>query len=149
MEYLKKLLEMWQKYPTLTKVGMWVVVVILALVVVSFGFNLFFSFRISIYKQTIYDLKAQMYAREAETKHAKVQLKLEQKRSELKELERKGEEYAKQREAKRKEIADTRKTLAAAKTKMVEENKKLGGKTQEQVVDKANQLLNKNKGKTK
>jgi preprotein translocase subunit SecF len=149
MEYLKKLLEMWQKYPMLTKVGMWVVIVILALFVLSFGFNLFFSFRISIYKQTIYDLKAQMYAREAEAKHAQVQLKLEKKKSELKELERKGEEYAKQREAKRGEIVAAKKDLAKAKAKVDEENSKLGGKTQEEVTSKANQLLNKNKGKKK
>jgi len=146
---MKKLIEIKEKYPTTTKIAGLVVLVMIALVVISLGFNLFFSFKISIYKQTIYDLKAQMYARQAEAKHARMERDLLKKEMELNALKRKGEEYEKQREAKRKEIEKAKKKVSMAKKNMEEENNKLDGKKQEDVVKVANTLLKKNKGKTK
>lgn len=147
MGYLKKLIEMKEKYPTMTKIVGYVTLVMSALVAISFAFNIFFSFRISIYKQTIYDLKAQMYARQAEAKEARVQRDLAIKEKELEALKRKGEEAAKARADKQAEIDKTKKDLVRAKAKVDEENNKLGGKTQEEVTRMANELLNKNRGK--
>lgn len=146
---LKKLIEIKEKYPTIIKWSGYVALAVVALVAISIAFNIFFSFKISIYKQTIYDLQAQLYARQAEAKEAQVQRDLAIKEKELEALKRKGEEYAKQREDKRKEIDEAKKKLAEAKGKVDEENDKLGGKTQKEVIIKANELLNRNKGNSK